>query len=57
MFSKGKLNCISFYLTRAKLEFSVAVTHEQRVLINFLSWTSLVLILVNFLYFFGIRAN
>jgi hypothetical protein len=56
-FQKGKLNCISFYLTRAKLEFSMAITHEWWVLTSFLSWASLALILVNFPYFFGIRAN
>jgi hypothetical protein len=53
-FPKGKLNCNSFYLTRAKLEFFIAITHEQRVLISFLSWASLVLFLVKF---FRIRAN
>jgi hypothetical protein len=44
----GELNCNSFYLTRAKQEFFIAITHEQRVLTSFLSWDSLVLILVNF---------
>jgi hypothetical protein len=29
MFPKGKLNCISFYLTRVKLEFSIAIIHER----------------------------
>jgi hypothetical protein len=53
-FPKGKLNCNSFYLTRAKLEFSIAITHEQRVLTSFLSWPSLVLILINFPYFLGL---
>jgi hypothetical protein len=47
-FPKGKLNCNSFYLTRAKLKFSIAITHEQLVLTRFLSWASLVLILVKF---------
>jgi hypothetical protein len=47
-FQKGKLNCISFYLTRAKLEFSMAITHERWVLTSILSWSSLALILVNF---------
>jgi hypothetical protein len=47
-FHKGKLNCIGFYLTRAKLEFSMAITHERWVLTSFLSWASLALILVNF---------
>jgi hypothetical protein len=56
-FPKEKLNCNSFYLIRAKLEFSIAITHEQRVLTCFLSWASLILILVNFHNFFGIRAN
>jgi hypothetical protein len=44
----GELNCNSFYLTRAKQEFFIAITHEQRVLTSFLSWDSLALILVNF---------
>jgi hypothetical protein len=47
-FPKGKLNCNSFYLTRVKLEFSISITHEQRVLTSFPSWASLILNLVNF---------
>jgi hypothetical protein len=47
-FQKGKLNCISFYLSRAKLEFSNAITHERWVLTRFLSCASLAQILVNF---------
>jgi hypothetical protein len=47
-FKNGKLNCISFYLSRAKQEFSMPITHEQWVLTSFLSSASLALILVNF---------
>jgi hypothetical protein len=47
-FQKENLIAIIFYLTRAKLEFSIAIAHEQRVLTSFISWASLVLILVNF---------
>jgi hypothetical protein len=53
-FQKGKLNCISVYLTRAKLEFSMAITHERWVLTSFLSRASLALFLVNFPYFLGL---
>jgi hypothetical protein len=53
-FQKGKLNCISFYLTRAKLEFSMAITHERWALTSFLSCASLALISVNFPQFLGL---
>jgi hypothetical protein len=53
-FLKGNLNCISFYITRAKLEFSKVISHEQWVLTSFLSWASLALILVNFPKFLGL---
>jgi uncharacterized membrane protein len=47
-FQKENLIAIIFYLTRAKLEFSIAIAHEQWVLTSFISCASLVLILVNF---------
>jgi hypothetical protein len=40
-FQKINLNCIRFYLTRAKMEISKVITHEQRVLISFLRLGSL----------------
>jgi hypothetical protein len=47
-FVKRNLNCIRFYLTRAKIEISKVITHGQWALISFLSSDSLELILVNF---------
>jgi hypothetical protein len=47
-FKKINLHCIRFYLTRAKMEISKVITHEQWVLTSFLSWDSLALILVNY---------
>jgi hypothetical protein len=47
-FKKINLNCIRFYLTRAKMEISKVITHEQWVLTRFLRWSSLEQILVQF---------
>jgi hypothetical protein len=47
-FLNRNLNCIRFYLTRAKMEISMVITHEQWVLRSFLSPESLELILVTF---------
>jgi hypothetical protein len=47
-FLKRNLNCIRFYLTRAKIEISKVITHEQWALTSFLSSDRLELILVNF---------
>jgi hypothetical protein len=47
-FKNINLNCIRFYFTRAKMEISKVITHEQRVLPSFLRLDSLALILVNF---------
>jgi hypothetical protein len=47
-FLKRNLNCIRFYLTRAKLEICRVITHEQWTLISFLRLGSLELILVKF---------
>jgi hypothetical protein len=47
-FLKRNLNCIRFYLTRAKLEISRVITHEQWALIRFLWLGSLELIFMNF---------
>ncbi len=47
-FQKGKPNCINFYLTRAKLEFSMVITHEQGALTSFLGLDSSELNLVKF---------
>jgi hypothetical protein len=38
---KINLNCIRFYLTRAKMEISMVIAHEQRVLTSFLRLGSL----------------
>jgi hypothetical protein len=48
-FKKRNLNCIRFYLIRAKIEISKVITHERWVLTCFLRWGSLELILVKFL--------
>jgi hypothetical protein len=47
MFLKRNLNCIRFYLTRAKMEISNVITHERWALTSFLSSDRLELILVN----------
>jgi hypothetical protein len=47
-FQKIKINCIRFYLTRAKMEISKVITHEQWVLTSSLRWGSLEQILVQF---------
>jgi hypothetical protein len=56
-FLKRDLNSIRFYLTRAKLEISKVITHEQWVLISFLSLNRLALILGKFSLIYGIRDN
>jgi hypothetical protein len=48
---KRNLNCIRFRLTRAKIEISKVITHEQCILTRFLRWVILELILVNFYNF------
>jgi hypothetical protein len=48
MFLKRNLNCIRFYLTRAKMEISKVITHELGVLTSFLRLDSLEQILVQF---------
>jgi hypothetical protein len=48
-FLKRNLNCIRFYLIRAKMEISKVITHEHWALISFIRWGSLEQILVNFL--------
>jgi hypothetical protein len=40
-FQKINLNCIKFYLTKAKIEIFKVITHEQRVLTCFLRLGSL----------------
>jgi hypothetical protein len=42
-FRKINLNCIRFYLTKAKMEISKVITHEQRVLTSFPRLDSLLL--------------
>jgi hypothetical protein len=54
-FVKRNLNCIRFYLTRARMEISMVITHEQWALTSFLSSDRLALILVSFsLIFLGL---
>jgi hypothetical protein len=50
-FLKRNLNCIRFYLTRAKMEISTFITQKLWVLTSFLRWSSVALILVNFCNF------
>jgi hypothetical protein len=47
-FLKRNLICIRFYLTRAKMENSMGITHEQGVLIKVLRLDSKELNLVKF---------
>jgi hypothetical protein len=56
-FLKRNLNCIRFYLTRAKMEISKVITHERWLLTSFLSLDNLALFLVNFFIIVGIRDN
>jgi hypothetical protein len=48
MFLKRNLICIRFYLTRAKMENSMGITHEQGILTKVLRLDNLKLILGKF---------